>query len=126
MLKDEKMKILEMLSEGIINSEQAEKLLKALDVSNQVVEVKEKVTNNTKTFKVLKIMIESSTGDDVNIKIPLEFAKVLKSKAFSSQISNSNTNIDIDEIIELASSGITGEIINIETAEGDSIKITIE
>lgn len=122
MYKEEKMKILQLLSDGHIDAKTAGNLLKALDEKHIETEVVVKKNN----FKTLKIDILSGDGDDVKIRIPLEFAKVLKNKNFSSQINNSGANIDIDEIIELASSGIVGEIINITSADGDVIKVTIE
>lgn len=123
MNENEKMKVLELLSNGLIDSETAEKLLKALDKS-ETKEVLETDKPKNKAFKTLRIDIESADGDDIKINIPLEFAKVLKNKNFSSHIDG--FNIDIDEIIELASSGIIGEIINIDSAEGDTVKIVIE
>lgn len=123
MNENEKMKVLELLSNGLIDSETAEKLLKALDKS-ETKEVLETDKSKNKAFKTLRIDIESADGDDIKINIPLEFAKVLKNKNFSSHIDG--FNIDIDEIIELASSGIIGEIINIDSADGDTVKIVIE
>lgn len=125
MYKEEKMKVLDLLSKNLIDSKTAENILNALDNKSES-NVQVVNNNNNKTFKVLKVDIESADGDDVKINIPLEFAKVLKGKSFGSQINNSNFDIDIDEIIELASSGMLGEIVNIDSADGDTIKITIE
>lgn len=119
MYKEEKMKILDLLSKNLIDSKTAETLLQSLEENKKV-----EVPSKTNSFKVLKIIIESADGDDVKINIPLEFAKVLKGKNFSSKFNG--VDIDIDEIIELANSGMIGEIVNINSADGDNVIITIE
>lgn len=117
MLKKERIQILDLLSKGHIDAVMAEKLLNALDLKEEVIPV-------TNKFKQLIIKIESSQGDDVNIKIPLEFAKLLKTKNFSSNLGD--YNLDIDHIIELANSGVVGEILNIDVADGTKIIIKVE
>lgn len=125
MYKNEKMEILELLSKGLINAKTAETLLKALDKEYEVLVPNKETAHTTNTaFKMLAIEVVSANADVVNIKIPLEFAKLLKTKSFANGFNTSE--IDIDEIINIASSGIMGEIINVKTSNGDKVKITIE
>ena len=66
------------------------------------------------------------TIEKVNLSIPLDFVRLLRNKKFSAVIKNSNTEIDVEEIINLAQSGVMGELVNIETPNGDIVRITIE
>ena len=123
-LRDERMKILELLSEGIITSDEAEKLLLALDTNEtdfnqEIVQTKKKAP-----FKMLKILIDSNDGDKVRIQIPVEFSKLLKTNKFKSNIGDAD--IDIDAILDMISQGVDGEIVNVSSSDGDIIKIIVE
>ena len=123
-LRDERMKILELLSDGIITSDEAEKLLLALDTnetdfSQEIVQTKKKAP-----FKMLKILVDSSDGDKVRIQIPVEFSKLLKTNKFKSNIGDAD--IDIDAILEMINQGVDGEIVNVQSSDGDIVKIIVE
>lgn len=120
-LKEERMKILELLKEGKITAEEAEKLLEALSDSKN-----EKVESNKKNpFKMLKVLIDSEDGDKVRINIPIEFAKLLKNGKFGN-VNLDDFEIDVDSIVSMVQSGVNGEIINIESEDGDIVKIIVE
>lgn len=119
-MKKERKKILDLLAKKHITADIAESLLLALDQ-------RDKITPKSREnmFKQLVVEIKTDDGDDINIKIPLEFAKVLKSKNMSAKFDNEEFDIDIDEVIALANSGVVGEIVNIQTNDGDSIIIKV-
>jgi len=81
-MSHEKKQILEMLSQGKINVQEAETLLAALNEKSE-----SSPTNKTplKDIKFLRISVDSKKddGDKVNIKIPIQFIKAgLKLTAF--------------------------------------------
>lgn len=117
MLKEERMKVLEMLKENIITVEEAEKLLNAID-SNDEVLVREK-----NKFKMLKVIIDSTDGEKVRMQIPIEFAKLLKSDKFNLNLDKANINID--ELIAMIDSGVMGDLVNID-ADGNKVTIRVE
>lgn len=117
MNKEERMKILEMLKEGIINAEEAEKLLSAIDGEDEILP-------NKRKFKMLKVYVDSDDGDKVRIQIPIEFARLLKSDKFN--VNLSNVDLDVDQLIQLIDSGVVGEIVNIDSADGDKVRIVVE
>lgn len=122
-LKEERMKILELLTKGIISADEAEKLLSALGDSDQG----EPMTAIQKKgpFRMLKINVDSADGDVVRVELPIEFAKLLKSKKFN--VGNlDDMDIDIDALIQMINSGAIGEIVNIKSADGDTVKIVVE
>jgi len=120
--KEERMKILELLSKKIISAEEAEKLLSSIgaDEDDQVVPVQKK-----NQFRMLKILVNSADGDNVNVQIPIEFAKLLKSNKFAN-LNTGDLDLDIDQLIEMIQSGASGELVDIKSAEGDTVKIVVE
>lgn len=122
-LKEERMKILELLSNGVISTEEAEKLLVAMS-GNEENFTNEVVTQKKAPFRMLKIFVDSNDGDKVRMQIPVEFSKLLKSAKFKSTIGS--TDIDIDAIVEMISQGMDGEIVNVESSDGDIVRIVVE
>lgn len=125
-LKEERMHILQMLADGTITASDAESLLNALgsqkeDFNQEIVFNKPKKGG---AFKMLKILVDSEDGDKVRVQIPVEFAKLLKTAKFNSKVED--IDIDVDAIIEMVTNGVEGEIVNIESADGDVVKIIVE
>ncbi|MDA3931989.1 MAG: hypothetical protein PF513_04555 [Tenericutes bacterium] len=120
--KEERMKILELLAKKIITAEEAENLLSSIgaDEEEQVVQVEKK-----NQFKMLKIIVDSADGDKVNIQLPIEFAKLLKSNKFAN-LNTGDLDLDIDQLIEMIQSGASGELVNINSADGDTVRILVE
>ena len=136
-MSEERMKILDMLSQGIITANEANELLKSLD--------EKKIDVNGKTMtegqylksaaaKFLYIEAKSHDGDNVNVTIPLSLIKAAvkmgnvqgiidKSLSWSSF---ANEAIDIDLILQCIESGTTGNIVSMDSKEGDSVRIYIE
>lgn len=122
--KNKRMKILDLLAKGELSIDEAEVILDALDQKEKKTSVE--MNPSKKQFKMLKIFIASNDSEKVNLSIPLDFVRLLRNKKFSAVIKNSNTEIDVEEIINLAQSGVMGELVNIETPNGDIVRITIE
>jgi hypothetical protein len=118
------MKILELVSKGVISVEDAEKLLNAMGdqdtIQNETV-----ISAKKAPFRMLKILVDSNDGDQVRVELPIEFAKLLKSKRFNMGSLN-DTDIDVDTLIEMINTGAVGEIVNIKSSDGDVVKIVVE
>lgn len=122
--KEERMKILELLAKGVISSEEAEKLLTAIDPQESSFQDAIPVPTKKAPFRMLRIYVDSKDGDNVKIQIPIEFAKLLKTQKFN--VNLSNADIDIDQILDMINQGFVGELVNVESADGDIVKIVIE
>jgi len=75
-MNEERKKILEMLSEGKITVEEAEKLMEALSQDQQEsTEIKD--ASGTKVLKYLRVLVEPKDkgGDRVNIRVPLNLIR---------------------------------------------------
>lgn len=128
-LKEERLKIIDLLAKGVINADEAEKLLAALDISEPRAEIIIPAAKKA-PFRMLKIYVDSSDGDKIRVQIPIEFAKLLKSgkliKSGNTNMNLGDMDIDVDQVIELINSGAVGQIVDIETSNGDIVKIVVE
>jgi len=123
-VSEERMKILEMVEEGKLNTSEAMELLDALE--GDEIEIKPKTD-----AKWLKIRVK--TMDDnpkVNVNIPLSLVDVgLKlAKKFDPKLEQSGLDqIDLDEIIEAVKNGAEGKIVDVEDEENQTrVKIYVE
>jgi len=124
-LKDERIKVLGLLQKGLISADEAEKLLSAMDQKDTDFKETFVVPNAKKApFRMLRIYVDSKEGDVVKIQIPIEFAKLLKTGKFN--INLEQNDIDIDSIIDMINQGFVGELVNVESADGDIVKIVVE
>ncbi|MDD4184178.1 MAG: hypothetical protein WC251_01070 [Candidatus Izemoplasmatales bacterium] len=122
-LKEERMKILELLQKGSITADQAEKLLSSMGESEP--ESKSVSIQTKMPFRMLKIKVLSADGDIVNIQLPVEFAKLMKSKKFKLD-KLEDVDIDVDSLIDMVNSGAIGELVDVKSADGDVVKIVVE
>ncbi|MDY0338934.1 MAG: hypothetical protein RBQ78_04155 [Acholeplasmataceae bacterium] len=123
-LKVERIKILQLLAKNVIDADQAERLLAALSNAEEAVAEAQVITKKNQ-FRMLKILVDSADGDEVRVEIPIEFARLLKSKKLM-KIDTDDFDIDIDELISMINSGVVGEIVNVKSADGDIVKIIVE
>ena len=78
---------------------------------------------------VLKIKVDSSDGDHVNVNIPVLLIKVcLESGVEIPQISGNKamSSIDFKKIFDLVQKGVIGELVSIDSADGDVVRIVVE
>lgn len=122
------MKILEMVENGKLSPQDAAQLLKAIETADEVTQLKP----YKRSSQMFKIQIISSDGDKVNVQIPLEFAKIaMRSQKQGLLLSHAkmekmNIDVDWDLIMQMIDDGVIGELVNIETSDGDVVRITIE
>lgn len=124
--KDERKKILELLQSGTISASEAEALIEALTENEGTTNFKQTTNQTSKDpFRMLRIKVESASGDHVNIKIPVEFAGLLKTNRFGN-VKLNEFDIDINAILQMIENGAFGELVSIDTEDGDVIRISIE
>lgn len=78
---------------------------------------------------VFKIVINSNDGDKVRVNLPVPLIKVGMEIGLSMpQVSNNPSlqNIDFDQIMQLVEKGAVGRLIEIESADGDTVEIFVE
>jgi hypothetical protein len=127
MMKEEVSKILEMVQAGTISAAEGQQLLDAMgayEESNQGV---------PKRPGRLRVRVISSDGDKVNIVLPLALVKSglrLGMNVGGKYSEGALDGIDMQEVLrlvdEMAAAGDTGDIVNVESADGDIVHIYLE
>ncbi len=121
-LKEEKMEILKMVSEGKISHDEGLELLDALESPKINLEKK------SLEGKWLRIKVNEKDGaTKVNVNLPLALIEVgLKiGSKFSDDLDNEVLKgIDFDEILEMIKNGASGKILEVEESE-ENTKIEI-
>jgi cytidyltransferase-like protein len=78
---------------------------------------------------LLKINIHSADGDKVKVNIPLSIIKLCIDAGM--ELPNINgkdslKNIDFNQVFMLINAGVIGKLVEVESADGDTISITVE
>ena len=79
--------------------------------------------------QTLKVVVDSAQGDKVRVNLPMELIRVgLEIGAKIPQVTGNEQlkNIDFGQILELVESGVIGELVEVESAEGDIVHIVVE
>ena len=118
---DGKRKILELLANGQLTTEEAKKFLDIYETYE-----KAKSENQDKAFKKLVIKIEDRCKNKnlVNISIPLEFIGLIKTSKIYTKLKE--FDLDVDYIVNASSKGFEGTLIEIETDEHLYILVAIK
>ncbi|MDQ0459310.1 SHOCT-like domain-containing protein [Clostridium sardiniense] len=129
-MNEEIMTVLKMVEEGKISADKAKEIIDALGNTSKNTEA---ITPKKYEDKFLKVEILSHEGDKVNIKLPIKVVKeVLKvtGKLPISKYVEGMDEIDLDElmntIVSCLDNEVMGEIVDICSSSGDTVKIVID
>lgn len=78
---------------------------------------------------LLRIIVDSSDGDKVRINLPMALVEIaLDMGTEMPQISGKEAlkNIDLNQIMELVRQGAIGNLVEVESADGDTVRIFVE
>lgn len=78
---------------------------------------------------LLRIIVDSSDGDKVRINLPMALVQVAMEMGMEMpQISGKDAlkNIDLNQIMELVRQGAIGNLVEVESADGDIVRIFVE
>jgi hypothetical protein len=134
MMKSEIEKVLTMVQEGKIDAEKGSELIQVLK-EKEVTSVRPsgyapaRPTNYND--KMLKIKVVSAESDNVNVNLPIKLVKVVLAAGHSiaSKIPQSEQyvkDIDIELILEAIENELDGHIIDVKSANGDTVSVVIE
>ncbi|SDM64556.1 SHOCT-like domain-containing protein [Sediminibacillus halophilus] len=133
-MKNEIEKVLTMVQEGQIDTEKGSELIQVLKEKEQSASVGSSETSQkTSSYmdKTLKIRVVSTENDNVNVNLPIKLVKVVLSAGHSiaSKIPQSEEyvkDINIDLILEAIENELDGQIVDVKSANGDTVSIFIE
>lgn len=81
---------------------------------------------------MFKIVVDSSDGDKVRVNLPFKLVKLAlnsESKptfASSGKMGEKLSDIDWQQVISMVEQGLLGEIITVESADGDHVRVFVE
>lgn len=77
---------------------------------------------------MLRIIVNSSDGDKIKVNLPLALVKIwMESGSKMPEINGKSLeNIDLKQIFALVEQGVIGELISIDSNDGDHIVVVVE
>lgn len=127
-MKEEVKRIMQMVEEGKIGSDEATELMGALNGSE-----KSEDTSSEQSYmgRSVKIRIKEEDKERVRLNIPIKFVKwVLKTgHGIAQAVPDAKPyieDIDLDVVMDAIDNHETGKIIDLTTEEGQEITIYIE
>ncbi|MGE7689957.1 SHOCT-like domain-containing protein [Lysinibacillus sp. NPDC097214] len=126
-MKEEIARVLTMVQEGKIDAQQGSELI-------QVLKEKEETGNeepNKYLDKTLKVRVVSAENDNVMVNLPIKLVKVvlLAGHSIAASVPQAEKyvkDIDINLIIEAIENELDGQIVDIKSANGDTVSVIIE
>lgn len=153
-MQTEILRVLKMIEEGKIDAETGASLIASLKNSEEEnLEIKDEYDNKNISKKLdetqiqllkeegekfiaetpknseimLYVFVISDDGDKVKIKIPIKFIKLmLEATNKIPSMSKVEDKVDMDLIRNAIDQGITGRIVEVESAEGDIVIVEIK
>ena len=127
-MSEELIRVLKMIESGVITSEEGQKLIEAMQKSEQkVARVNSHPIGRFLSLDILST--EEGEKETVQINFPLNLAKaVLKMGIVQKQLNakvGENVNLDIEEILALIDSEVMGDLMTIDTKDA-KIRIWID
>lgn len=129
-MNEEVTMVLKMVEEGKISADKAKEIIEALGNTSKITE---DITPKSYEDKFLRIKVLGHEGDKVNVQLPVkvikEVIKITGKLPISTSIKGMD-GIDIDELmntlVSCLDNEVMGEIVDICSSEGDTVKIVIE
>jgi hypothetical protein len=133
-MNEERKKVLQMLAEGKISADEAERLLEALE--NRISEASPATSlAETGLPKYLFVKVDSTSGDKVNIRVPMRLIQAgIKLKSLlpldaqdkiNAQLSEKGINLDDfnTENLKDLLDALTELEVNVDDKKGDKVRI---
>ncbi|MCD4733958.1 hypothetical protein K8R78_06935 [bacterium] len=123
---EERRKILDMVVEGQITADEAEKLMAAADKAD----ISEIGGDHSNRFLIIKVQQGDKTN--VNVRLPLALARIAKMFIPKDvEVNGKPINVDFDEIISMVENAVTGNIVEVhqvddETGDRTDVEIYLE
>ena len=129
-MKEEITRVLTMVQEGKIDADKGSELIQA-KVKKEATDTKlvEKSTNYLD--KTLKVRVVSAENDNVTVNLPIKLLKVvlMAGHSIAASIPQSEKyvkDIDINLLTEAIENELDGQIVDIKSANGDTVSVIIE
>lgn len=78
---------------------------------------------------VLRVRVDSAEGDKITVNLPMSIVKVGIAMGLKMPQVSGNAaleGIDFEEVIKLVEAGLVGELVTVDSADGDHVRIFVE
>ena len=83
---------------------------------------------------MLRVIVDSADGDKVRVNLPIQIVKIAIDSGVAPQISvnseskmaNAFTAIDWKQVYSLIEQGLLGEIVTVDSKDGDHVRVVVE
>ncbi|MCK2004395.1 hypothetical protein ABWK46_21190 [Peribacillus frigoritolerans] len=129
-MKEEISRVLTMVQEGKIDADKGSELIQVLkekeETGHKLLEKPTKYLDKT-----LKIRVVSAENDNVTVNLPIKLVKVvlMAGHSIAASIPQSEKyvkDVDISLIIEAIENELDGQIVDIKSANGDTVSVIID
>ncbi|MDG4850483.1 SHOCT-like domain-containing protein [Peribacillus frigoritolerans] len=129
-MKEEITRVLTMVQEGKIDADKGSELIQVLkekeETGNKILEKPTKYLDKT-----LKIRVVSAENDNVTVNLPIKLVKVvlMAGHSIAASIPQSEKyvkDVDISLIMEAIENELDGQIVDIKSANGDTVSVIID
>ena len=133
---EEKMRILKMVEDGVITAEQAQELLRAVEEPADAFAQPQKDWEEPIRAdipydqRMLRVIVDSSDGDKVRIQFPVKAIKAILK--ITGQLPVSMTGMEgvnmeelTDAVLQCLDSEAIGDIVTVDSADGDKVRIFV-
>lgn len=129
-MKEEIARVITMIQEGKIDAEKGAELIQVLkekqETDNKLLE------KPTKYFdKTLKVRVVSAENDNVMVNLPIKLVKavLMAGHGIAASIPQAEKyvkDVDINLLIEAIENELDGQIVDVKSANGDTVSVIIE
>ncbi|MBL3645716.1 SHOCT-like domain-containing protein [Peribacillus frigoritolerans] len=129
-MKEEISRVLTMVQEGKIDADKGSELIQVLKEKEETGQ--KPLEKPTKYLdKTLKIRVVSAENDNVTVNLPIKLVKVvlMAGHSIAASIPQSEKyvkDVDISLIIEAIENELDGQIVDIKSANGDTVSVIID
>lgn len=124
MVDKERKQVLEMVRDGKLTVDEAQKILDAMIEGDERIR---SVASPKRSPRFLRIRVKDEDGSKVNLNIPISLAKVMMRFVPSEVMGTlSDQNVDLDAILEAVREGAEGQLIHVKEEDGDEVEISVE
>ncbi|KOO44226.1 SHOCT-like domain-containing protein [Priestia koreensis] len=126
-MKEEIAKVLTMVQEGRIDSDKAAELISVLKEK----EKETAVAVSPYSDRTLRIRVISSDKDNVSVNLPIKLVKAVLNAGHGiakniPQAEKYVKDLDIDLLITAIEQELVGQIVDVKSADGDTVAVYIE
>lgn len=127
-MKEDVLRVLKMIEEGKIDAQKGAELIEALNGPKlEEIAVIPAKTVNFNDERMLKVKVVSSERDNVNIQLPVKFIKGVIAACGKMPLNvQGMEGIDMQMLLQAMDSGLTGKIVDVKSANGDTVEVAIE